>query len=48
MIIFPKFNPIEFRYTHFEENYEKDFTNYNPCRDNFIIGENEKISFVYL
>lgn len=45
MIIFPKFNPIEFRYTHFEENYEKDFTNYNTCRDNFIIGENEKISF---
>ena len=48
MIIFPKFNPIEFRYTFYDEqNYEKDFTNYNPCRNNFIIGENEKISFSF-
>lgn len=48
MIIFPKFNPIEFRYTFYnEQNYEKDFTNYNPCRNNFIIGENEKISFSF-
>lgn len=47
MIIFPKFNPIEFRYTAYEEYYAKDFTIYNQCRDNFIIGENENISFSY-
>lgn len=47
MIIFPKFNPIEFRYTYHEEYYAKDFTIYNQCRDNFIIGENEKISFSF-
>lgn len=46
MVIFFKFNPIQFRKGKYEVDYEKDFTYYNPCRDNFLVGKNEQISFM--
>lgn len=46
MVIFFKFNPIQFRKDKYEINYEKDFAYYNPCRDNFLVGKNEQISFM--